>query len=759
MSQRRHRRRKSPASLPQKKTGRLRQSKARSLEGGQSPVLLDAGKPDRESAKKSPAVRLSGRRLWGFRAMVVLLGPILFLGVMELGLRLVGFGFCPKAVVSCQVNGETVYCNNARFGWLFFSPRISREFTPFTFATHKQENTCRVFILGASAAQGVPNPSFSFGRVLQVTLNEAYPEVNFEVIVVAMAAINSHVVLEVARDCAQYQPDLFVVYLGNNEVVGPYGAGTVFSSFSRKLWFIRGGIAFRRIKLGQLLTRVLGSVRLRRGKLDEWRGMAMFLDRQVAMEDRRLETVYAHFQKNLQDIVRLGHDAGAKTVLCTVGSNLRDSPPFASLHSADMSAARLDLWESAYQEGVSHEEAGDYDQAVTAYMRAVAIDDGYADLQYRLGKCRYALAEHEAARGHFVRARNLDTLRFRADDRINQIIRDLARQGHANGLYLADAARAFAQNSPHQIPGVGLFHEHVHLNFHGNYILAQTVFEQIAEVLSRDQRAAGPLLSEAECARRLVMTDWDRYQNMDQLVNRYLKKAPFTHQLYHERRIREMEQVLSDLKASLTPERLKEVATYYSRAVEQDRDDWMLRERCALLLLTDMDDPAAAVKHYRAVVELLPHSYLAHYNLGAALFEMGDLQGAIAGYRNAIQLKPSYGQGHYRLGAAYQKTNETDKAIRHYAKAVYWQPNLVPAYNNLAEIWMRRQEVDKAIAVCRRGLKSSPESAILYCNLGVLLDKQNQREEAIAALQKAIELDPNSASIRNIANRIMGRRR
>jgi len=41
--------------------------------------------------------------------------------------------------------------------------------------------------------------------------------------------------LEIAKDCAHHQADLFILYLGNNEVVGPYGAGTVFTPLSSNL--------------------------------------------------------------------------------------------------------------------------------------------------------------------------------------------------------------------------------------------------------------------------------------------------------------------------------------------------------------------------------------------------------------------------------------------------------------------------------------------------------------------------------------------
>ena len=62
--------------------------------------------------------------------------------------------------------------------------------TPSSWST-KPAGTIRVFVLGDSAAQGFPNPSFGFGRILEVMLRQRYPDVKFEVINVAMSAISS----------------------------------------------------------------------------------------------------------------------------------------------------------------------------------------------------------------------------------------------------------------------------------------------------------------------------------------------------------------------------------------------------------------------------------------------------------------------------------------------------------------------------------------------------------------------------------------
>jgi tetratricopeptide (TPR) repeat protein len=744
---------KRPSSYDRKETSRQskvvrrRQKKDRSLSGS-------ASADKQKDAIKPQAMKISGRRLLVFRAIAVLVVPALLILLLELGLRLAGYGYRPEAIVKCQVDGRQVSCDNSRFGWRFFPKNIAREFTPFTFTEDKADNTCRIFVLGASATQGVPNPAFSFGRIMKVMLRQMYPEVNFEVIVIAMAAINSHVVLEVAKDCAQHQPDMFVVYLGNNEVVGPYGAGTVFSSFSRNLSLIHAGIAIKGTRMGQLLTNLLESMRADKDRLQVWRGMEMNVDRQVPVNDARLQTVYGHFQRNLEDIVRVGRKAGAKVILCTVGSNLKDNPPFGSLHPADFSPIDSERWQAAYQEGINHETARDYAKAVESCLAAAGIDDGYADLQYRLGKYYWAVADYEKARERYIQARDMDTLRFRADSRTNQIIRDVVRNDNTKGLYLVDAVKMFDQNSPRGIPGEELFHEHVHLNFHGNYLLAKTVFEQVEKILpdrlGNPRRAERPFVTETECARNLAYTDWDRHKIADEVVNGFLKKPPFTNQLYHDERIKEMEQNLTNLKVSLTPEALKEVAAQFRRAIEQDSNDWILRDRYALMLLEDIKDPGSALEQYRLVAKALPHSYLGHHNVGSALFKLGDIEGGIVQYKKAIQIKPTYGYAHYLLASAYQKKDDLDKAIEHYCKAIRWQPNLVPAYNNLAEIRMHRQEVDKAIEVCRRGLRFSPDSALLHCNLGVLLNQQNRRDEAIEEIRKASELDPNSARIRKI---------
>ncbi len=710
--------------------------------------------------KQIPTRTIAGRRLWLFRIIALTIFPILLLLLAEFSLRIAGYGFSPYAIIKCQVNGRDAYCDNVRFGWRFFPQNIARESEPFIFPAEKPDNTYRIFILGASAAQGTPEPAFSFGRILQKILEDKYPEVNFEIINTAMTAINSHVVLQIAKDSARYNPDLFIVYLGNNEVTGPYSAGTVYTLPLANLSVIRTAIAIKATRLGQLLTSLADSVGAQKNTPKEWLGLEMFLDNQVPADTPPLEAVYRNFQKNLKDIRQISSKSGSKTIFCTVGSNLKDSPPFASLHRPDLIPTEKKKWDDIYRQGVEFELKGDYADAVERYLEAAKIDDRYADLQFRLGRCYWAAAEYEKARETYIRARELDTLRFRADSRINNIIRDIAAGKTAEGIYLIDTTEGLEKNSPNAAPGQELFYEHVHLNFKGNYFLAKTIFEQVEKILPQQlaklqQADNHQILTEDDCAQRLAYTGWDRYRIADKVLNGFIKTPPFTNQLYQQQRLIQMEQNIEDLKMYLAPEALENAALQYRQAIQKSPSDWRLHWNYGKLLTEGLKDYKAAAEQAYLVRNYLPHSYLVYTALGAVSRGLGDIDKVIAQYLDAIRIKPTCIDAHYYLAQAYHKQNRIDKSIEYYSKTLRLQPTHITAYNDLVEILYNQGNIDRGIEVCRKALLFVPDSAILHCNLGIMLDKKGNRTEAVKQLNTAIKIDPNSPGIRTTLQAIL----
>jgi hypothetical protein len=119
---------------------------------------------------------------------------------------------------------------NHDFGLPFFPRSQVRISDMSVMPATKAPDTFRIFIFGESAAMGDPRPNFGAGCYLEVLLAERFPQTKFELINTSTTAINSHVILPIARECARHSGDLWLIYIGNNEMVGPFGAATVFGA-------------------------------------------------------------------------------------------------------------------------------------------------------------------------------------------------------------------------------------------------------------------------------------------------------------------------------------------------------------------------------------------------------------------------------------------------------------------------------------------------------------------------------------------------
>lgn len=651
----------------------------------------------------------SRARLWLFRITALAVIPCLVLLLVELALRLFGYGFPTGALVDCEIDGRAAYCDNPKFTWRFFPPQIAREFDSFALPADKPPGGYRIVVLGGSAAKGTPDGSFSFARILQVMLEDRHPQTGFEVVNAAVPAINSHVVVQIIDDFADHQVDLFVAYLGNNEVVGPYGAGTVFAPLSDHLAFIRLGLALRTTRLGQLFHNLFASPD---DAPEVWRGLEMFEKRRVKKDHPQLDVVYRHFQSNLEDMVAIARDSGAKLVLCTVGTNLRDSPPFASEDHPDLSAEE----------------------------------------HFRRGLDSWSQEKFEDARTSFIRARDLDTLRFRADTRINEIIREVA--GNPEVL-LADVEKALEDHSPQRVPGEELFFEHVHLNFNGNYLAAAEVLSQVEPALF-DSSGRRPVLTEEECAKRLAYTGWDRYYLTRLIVEEYLQKPPFTNQLDHPERVGRMVKQIKKLESELTPDAMKTIASQYQEAI-QDRpnDPWLLWKYGKFLSL-GLGNYPAAVEQLQQVLKHWPHSYIVHAELGFILSKAGKINQAVEHSRRAISLNPYSPTAHHNLGLVHQRQKKLEEAKTYYARAIELKPDYTEPYLNLGVVLHQQGKTDEAIDFYKSALQNVPDSHIIRYNLALFLLQQGRKGQALAELKAAVRLKPDFAEAQRTLAAVLG---
>ena len=80
---------------------------------------------------------IAGPRLWLFRVIAVAVIPALLFLLLEITLRITGYGFPTNIAIKDKINAEPCYHNNTKFAWWFFHPNIARTTEPFSFSVNK----------------------------------------------------------------------------------------------------------------------------------------------------------------------------------------------------------------------------------------------------------------------------------------------------------------------------------------------------------------------------------------------------------------------------------------------------------------------------------------------------------------------------------------------------------------------------------------------------------------------------------------------
>ncbi len=727
----------------------------------------------------SPAPRPGPLRVWSYRLVALTVVPLLLFALLEGGLRLAGFGHSTSFWVP-SADGQA-YVTNVRFGWTFFPRHLARAPVPCRLPARKANGTLRIFVLGESAAMGTPDSSFGLARFLQAMLEQQHPDVHFEVVNAAMTAINSHAIVNIADDCLRLQPDALVVYMGNNEFVGPYGPGTVFSGFARSRWLIRASIAARSTRIGQLVERAVAWIGVGATGPQRWQGLEMFLSKEVPPQDQRAEVVYRHFRQNLVELCRAASRRGVPVLLCTVAVNLKDCPPLASAHITNPTEADLAQWKRHYQSAVQHAAQREHRAAIEELTKALKIAPVHAETHYLLAHSYLATEQVEKATEHLRLARDYDVLRFRADSHINDIIRQVAAEFAEQGVILVDAEQRFAACSTirHGIPGEEFFYEHVHLKPEGNHLLASAVLQKLASCLPDLSRQA-PAVVEAPsleaCARRLALTPWDSYR-MAAAMEDLVARPPFTNQLDHSVRLAELRRQVARLEAqAVSTPALAQADQWYRQAIRQRGDDVHLRANYATLLYR-MSKYEEAERQLRMALEKFPQSVgwlstladvlskqgrwqealdvlsltmeLEPWNaaaircsMAAVLIQQGRTEEAEQHFRQAIRLDPNYAPAANGLGGCLLHQGRIDEAILEFRKAAAVDPLMVKAYGNLGSAYLMRGDLEQAEKYFRRALELAPREGSFHRSLGTVLVRRGQLKQAIAELRAGLLLAP-----------------
>ena len=589
-----------------------------------------------------PAKRVfKTRRLWLYRFLTFFLVPAIILGFLELALTVSGYGYPTSYFVKSRVNDQDFLIPNDQFAHRFFPPKLARKSVPYRIPAEKPMDVYRVFVFGESAAIGVPDPSYGVSRYLDILLEQRYPNTDFEVICVAMTAINSHAILPIARECARLDGDLWVIYMGNNEMVGPFGAGTIFGAKAPGLGFVRTSLALKTTRLGQMMASFISKLGSKSEMPTRWTGINMFKKNLLRHDDPMRLRVYKNFEGNLKDIVHAGRKAGVPIILSTVGSNLKDCSPFASLHREDLDTSSKREWNQLFQAGLALEEKGQYEEALNRYRDAAAIDSEYAELQFRMGSCHGALGHTEQARKAFAKARDHDALAVRADTRINRIVMDTNFGGDGQVIGM-DAAEALAAQSPEGIPGENLFYEHVHLTVEGNFTLARIIADQVSTLLPSAilESETEKWLENEACHRQLALTAWDELRLWQEETKR-LNMLPFISQSSNPNNRNYIDRKKRGIKSRITSSPGEQDRQWYEAALQRAPEDTFLIENYSEFLNAS-GKTGEAIEQAERFRDLLPDVAWTHCWLGALLMEGGRLEEARESLENALELRSDF---------------------------------------------------------------------------------------------------------------------
>ena len=642
---------------------------------------------------------------WLSGAIIAVLAAVFLLAVSEAGFRLAGQGNDTSFLIRRETPSGLWYASNRAFYQQFFNLPLGAivhwDDLEFAFPAEKSPETFRVFVFGGSAANGTPpDTAYAFWRVLQAMLEKRYPERRFEFCCVASPGANSHVMAAAARSCAQHQPDLFLICMGNNEFIGPYGAGSsITKAYQPSLTRIRLQQMVRGLRLYQwmegmapwreLSARVVTAA-------DVWRYLTP-----IDPDSEPIQQVVKNFEANLSEMIRLADAAGAAAVVVPPLTNLKDWPPFVSAVGRGLTQGQRAEWSRFWREGRAHEQADQPEAALQSYLSAAAIDDRHAELCWRIGQLLLRRQKPAEAKKWLIRARDRDWVIARAPSRILEATRRVVRVTDA---VLIDQFPA--KNPDTWIPGQDEVFDNVHPTFEGNWLLAAACYPVVARLLERSGAPGSGMPSDPpdrETVRaRLALTAGLEAEHCDAVTRKMTLwgRGPLDEVL---RRIAQRKQIL----AEQAKQRGEDQGLALWQAWQRHPEDYWIGSRLFWHLVnTGKTDEARTVldtltashparrgaqrariqfdlrhpDHSTGALELqaflrrFPDDGAGWELLAGLQYDRGDYSGTIKSVRRALREDPTLNGARFLLAQALEKTGQVAAALEAGTEALAVDP-------------------------------------------------------------------------------------
>jgi tetratricopeptide (TPR) repeat protein len=413
------------------------------------------------------------KRLLLFKLISILI-PFFILFLLEISLRVFHYGYNLDLFVAYPADESFLVFNPEASKKYFTDQQIATTGNVEPFSKKKDANTIRIFVLGESTTIGYPYfHNGSFHRWLQYRLMHSYPDKNFEIVNISLTAVNSYTVWGFSKEVVNYEPDAILIYTGHNEYYGALGVGST-NNLGGNTHMVNLLLALRELKLTQLLTsayeKIVRSFRSRDGNVGKIRMELMVADQQIPYQSALFNRGIDQFRENMDKTMALFSDHKIPVFISNVVSNEKDMSPFIS---TSVDSLRYPEFAKNYSLGLKALNDKDEPAAWSLLKKADSVYSGQALCNFYLGRLAYRRGDLPLAKQYFSKAKELDALRFRAPDGINDEISQLCTK--YSNVHLVDSKAVFEANSGDHIIGNELILEHVHPNLRG-YALLSDVF-------------------------------------------------------------------------------------------------------------------------------------------------------------------------------------------------------------------------------------------------------------------------------------------
>jgi tetratricopeptide (TPR) repeat protein len=695
------------------------------------------------SAKPAP---FSRRRRIVFRVVLVLF-PFLFLACLEGGLRLAGFGGYPPIIrsVGPTEQGMLLITEPAGAASYFFANRKRPGYNEqYSFYQPKPPGTVRIVLVGESAMKGFPQPrNLAASAFLGEMLKDAWPDRKVEIINLGTTAIASFPVSEIMTEALDYEPDLVIVSTGHNEFYGTYGVASIGWAGSRP-WMLRATRFIHSLAIAQAVEKLIPG----RGPEQDKTLMELMVGRSyVAPDDWRRKAAARNLEYNVSVMIERCKARKVPVIICTQPCNERDLVPLgADVRTTQPDSGRHEEFSrllNAGIEGLSRNPTNAWEQL----KAALVLEPDHARAHFFLGKALFALGRPDQALEQFIRARDLDTMPWRAPSLSQEgILRAASRQG----AVICDLVKVFREASPGGAIGWELMDDHVHPTVQGQALAARALVDCLTRMdgrLSVSREAYGRLAGAEVYAGRLGDNPFDRYAVAHMM--RVIFNIPFMRETNPQAFAR-FDALANQIESNYPPD-IQVVMREYQTATPHAGGKRPLTGMVARVLIRQKKY-AEALELLRIAQKGVPDYTSWHMEyVYFALDCQQKLHGSLTGEEKAVAMEEikqgrfllqhgfsTSGLAERYLGRLHQLRGEFAEAIP-YLLASRTKLNgmdLVAADEALVVSYLKTGQAEKAGQVAENGIQHSGPYASLYRQMAAELSALTKTNHSAGAEQK-----------------------